>query len=104
MSGGRSSSSNASNQTDKRIAQESGAAISGDGSSITINSVDGGIVARALDSVDASNATAGEGFTQLLGAAKELFNKGESLIGTTQKNVVDAYAQEIGRAPCRERV
>lgn len=52
----------------------------------TINIMDGGIVSRALDSIDRTNAAAGVGWQSLLDA-------GESLIGQTQKHVADAYAQ-----------
>lgn len=51
----------------------------------TVNITDGGIVARALQTVDLSNATQNDGFSKLLAA-------GESLIGQTQKHVADAYA------------
>lgn len=108
--GGSSASTNNSEQADNRIANESGAAISGDGSSITINSTDGGIVSRALDSIDVANATAGMGFTKLLdttssvvnaqnsgfnsllSAADKLFSKGESLITSTQQGLANAYS------------
>lgn len=93
--GGASSSDNTTNNVDKRLAVDSGAGITGDNSSIVIQatSTDAGIVSRALDSIDSNNATNAEGFNQLLSAADRLFNRGESLIGTTQKTVADAYAQ-----------
>lgn len=76
--GGGSKSATAS--TDARVtAGEIG--ISGSGNIVT----DGGAVARALDTVDLSNALGWEGFQALL-------DKGESLIGQTQKSVADAYA------------
>ncbi len=76
--GGSSKSSTASN--DNRVtAGEIG--ISGSGNIVT----DGGLVSRALDTVDLSNALGWEGFQALL-------DKGESLIGQTQKSVADAYA------------
>lgn len=90
--GGSSRSENTTSNIDKRLAVGDGAAgISGDNSSIVINSTDGAIVSRALDSVDSANAVAGDGFTQLLSAADKLFAKGESLIKTTQDSVSDAY-------------
>jgi hypothetical protein len=60
---------------------------------VTINNTttDANIVSRALQTVDLSNATNAEGFTQLLESAGNLFNRGESLIGQTQKSVADAY-------------
>lgn len=94
--GGSSSSSNSTSNRDQRLAVgDGGAGVSGDNSSIGITttnySTDGAIVGRALDSVDSANATAGQGFTQLLASADKLFARGESLIGTTQKSVQDAY-------------
>jgi hypothetical protein len=93
--GGASSSDNTTNNVDKRLAVDSGAGITGDNSSIVIQatSTDAGIVSRALDSIDSNNATNSEGFNQLLSAADRLFNRGENLIGTTQKTVADAQAQ-----------
>lgn len=91
--GGSSKSSNDTTNIDRRVAVDSGAGISGDNSSITINSVDGGIVARALDSVDLAGANNNTGFRALLDASRDLFNRGESLIGQTQKAVADAYGQ-----------
>jgi hypothetical protein len=91
--GGSSSSSNQTTtvNTDKRLAVgDGGAGISGDNSSIVIT--DGGIVSRALDTVDIANATNGDSFQKLLDASKDLFDRGEGLIGQTQKSVADAYA------------
>ncbi len=90
--GGSSSSTADTTNIDKRLAVgDGGAGISGDNSSIVINSTDGAIVTRALDSVDSANAVAGDGFSALLQAADKLFAKGESLIKTTQDSVSDAY-------------
>lgn len=115
--GGKSSSSSSTTNTDKRQAVQGGAAISGDGSSISIvsNTTDAGLVSRALDSVDKASATNAQGFaqlldasgdnyarlvgaqssgvSQLLGTAERLFNQGQALIGQTQKSVADAYSQ-----------
>lgn len=77
--GGSSKSSTASN--DNRVTAGT-IGISGSGNVVT----DGGIVSRALDTVDLTNALGFEGFQKLLDA-------GESLIGQTQKGVADAYAQ-----------
>lgn len=114
--GGKSSSSSASNtyNTDKRNAVQDGIGVSGDGSSVAVSITDGGIVSRALDSIDLNNANQAEGFTQLLDASGELlgtitnsqasgfdklvsvagdlFTQGQNLIGTTQKAVADAYS------------
>jgi hypothetical protein len=88
--GGSSSSSSAqtTNNTDKRLVTGEGSVgISSENSEISVNveSIDGALVARALDSIDKNNAILGEGLDQL-------FTKGEGLIGTTQKAVADAYS------------
>lgn len=70
--GGSSSSSQTTNNSDKRISIRDGTAVSGDGS--TVNITDGGIVSRALDTVDVANATNAEGFDKLLAASQNLFN------------------------------
>lgn len=80
-----STSKNETNNYDNRTAVQGGLGIAGS-SGNTINVTDGGIVDRALDSVDMANAAAADGWTKLL-------NAGESLIGQTQKHVADAYAQ-----------
>lgn len=104
----RSSKSSSSNQTtynDQRQALSGGAiGVSGDGSSVVVNSttntIDGGAIAsafgfadRTLATIDKQNAIHGEGFTALLGAANDLWERGENLIGQTQKHVADAYSQ-----------
>ena len=76
--GGSSKSSTAA--SDNRVTAGT-IGISGSGNVVT----DGGLVSRALDTVDLANALGFEGFQALL-------DKGESLIGQTQKSVADAYA------------
>ena len=76
--GGSSKSSTAT--SDNRVTAGT-IGISGSGNVVT----DGGLVSRALDTVDLANALGFEGFQALL-------DKGESLIGQTQKSVADAYA------------
>lgn len=121
-----SSSSQTTNNLDRRIAVQDGIGISGDGNALELisntNVLDGGAIAnaftfakgafdfskatsadafkltgqtvsRALDSIDTSNATLGEGYESLLSAADKLFNRGESLIGKTQQAVADAYVR-----------
>jgi hypothetical protein len=105
-----SSSSNTTNNYDKRVAVQDGFGLSGDANVVemttttTNNILDGGAienafdfstntVERALDSIDSSNATLGDGYGALIEAADNLFNRGENLIGQTQKAVADAYGQ-----------
>lgn len=84
--GGSSSSSNATttNTTDKRMVVDQGIGISSDSSTVTVNALDGDIVKKALDTVAASDATAGAGFTQLLGLADKLFTGAGAMIDKTQ--------------------
>lgn len=113
--GGGSSSSSAqtTNNQDNRTAVQDGIGLSASNNNAigittnnttTVNTLDAGAiksafdfsgdtVERALDTVDMSNATLGDGFDALLSAAERLFDKGDGLIGQTQKAVADAYAQ-----------
>lgn len=105
-----SSSSNTTNNYDKRVVTQDGFGLSGDNNAVeltttnTTNILDGGVienafdfstktVGRALDSVEASNATLGDGYSALIEAADNLFDRGQSLIGQTQQAVADAYGQ-----------
>jgi hypothetical protein len=95
--GGGSSSSasaNTTNNIDRRQAVgNGGAGVSGDHSNLTINTLDGGVIDRAFDTVDLNNATMGEGLGKLLDTATKMFNTSEGLIGQTQAAVADAYGQ-----------
>lgn len=89
--GGGGSSSSSSNSTttqntDKRIAVESGIGISSDSSSITVNALDGDIVKQALDVVGTADAANGEGFTKLLTLADKLFTAGGTILETSAAN------------------
>lgn len=86
----KSSSSNTTNNLDNRVAVSSGVGLSSSNGN-TINLTDGGIVSRALDSVDMSSANLGAGYQSLIDAADSLFQRGESMIGQTQQHVADAY-------------
>lgn len=95
--GGSSSSASSSSQTtnnvDKRLVVDSGVGVTADNSTVnlSVQTTDAEIVSRALDTVDMNNATNQEGFSKLLDAADTLFQRGENLIGQTQKSVADAY-------------
>lgn len=85
--GGSKSSSKSSSTTtnvDKRIAVETGIGISSDGSTINVQALDGEIVKQALETVQTADATAGEGFSQLLTLADKLFTAGGEIITKTQ--------------------
>jgi len=88
------------NNYDQRVAVQDGIGFSGSSNNAlnisttttTNNNItDGGIVSRALDSIDINNATNAQGFQSLLGAAESLWQRGEKLIGQTQQSVADAY-------------
>lgn len=91
--GSSSSTSSKTEQIDRRIVNESGVANSGDSNSVVINSLDGGIVTKAFDTVQISDALSNESFNNLLKVAQGLFTGGERLIGQTQTAVADAYSQ-----------
>lgn len=90
-SGSQSSSSSATTtstttqNTDKRIAIESGIGISSDSSTVHVEALDAGIVSKALDTVSAADATAGEGFNRLLNLADKLFTGAGQVVATTQE-------------------
>lgn len=101
--GGGSSSASASTtyNTDKRIAVgDGGIGLSADNSqvSLSILETDGGAVDRALQTVDLSNAIAGEGYSKLIDASRDLFTQSQGLIGQTQKSVADAWGQAQSEA------
>lgn len=131
--GGDSESSQATSNTDKRIAVSQGIGISGDGNSVRLNSTtnnntfstnvstdhgavrgaldlatdvtsralsaNGDTTSRALDSVDTSNHLVADGFSKLIDASTEVFNRGQQQIGQTQQMVGDAWrsAQTDGK-------
>ena len=90
--GSSSASTQETNNFDQRNAVQDGIALSGSsGNAVTLNVTDGGIVTKALDSINLNNATNAEGFESLLSAAESLWQRGEKLIGQTQQSVADAY-------------
>lgn len=93
LRGGDSSSSSSSQQSttvnniDRRqVIGEGGMGLASDGANVTINNqtVDAGIVERALDTVKAADATNGEGFTKLLSLADKLFTGAGNMVEKTQ--------------------
>lgn len=81
-----SSSSTSSNTTnvDRRLVNESGIGISSDSSTINVQSLDGKIVEKALDTVQVADAANSQGFTTLLGLADKLFTGAGQTLQTTQ--------------------
>lgn len=89
--GGSTSASTTTNNADKRnTVGTGGAGVSGDNNITTVT--DGGMVSRALDTVDINNAMLGGGLEMLLDNATKMFNTSQGLIGQTQKSVADAYS------------
>lgn len=108
-----SSSSNATSttNTDRRIVNESGIvttsdlSVKGNQNVVTVNSLDEGIVNKALDTVQINDALGAQGFNNLLSAADKLFTQGQNLIGQTQTAVADAYktAQDSAKSTIDNR-
>lgn len=79
-SSSQSSSTNTTN-TDKRLVVDGGSlGISSDSSTVNVTTLDAGIVNKALDTVAAADATAGDGFEKLLGLTEKLFDAGGKLL------------------------
>lgn len=92
--GSRSSSAQTTTNQDNRVAVQDGIGMANSSGNV-ITVTDGGIVARALDSVDLQNAIGADGFSRLLDAAESLFNRGEAMIGQTQQFAAEAYSRAI---------
>ncbi len=93
----KSSTSSTTYNQDTRIALESGTATStasgGKNNVVTINTLDGGIVQKALDTVQLNDALGADGFSKLLTAAEKLLEQGGGIIGQTQAAIADAYSK-----------
>lgn len=98
MSGSKSSSSSSSNTTnttniDRRQVMSDGAiGVTSDSSTINIESMDAGVVNKALDVVASNDTIAGQGFTQLLILADKMFNAG----GTILQKTADTTMAQVG--------
>lgn len=95
--GGSSSSSSSSTtlNTDKRITQQSGVALTVDGSTVNVTnqSVDKDIVNAALDSVNTGSVLANDSFVRMLGLADKLFTgAGQALQNTQQTTLAQVGA------------
>lgn len=93
--GGSSESTNqtTTTNTDKRLVVDSGIGISSDSSSVTVNALDAGIVEKALDTVQVSDATNGQGFGQLVTLADKLFTGAGTLVAATQQTALEQMTQ-----------
>jgi len=92
LSGGSNDKSQKSSSTtnttttniDRRQVMSDGAiGITSDSSTVNVQQMDAGIVKSALDVVAGADATAGQGFTQLLTLADRLFTAGGSMLDKT---------------------
>lgn len=95
MGGGGGSSSSSSNTTttnttDKRMVVDTGVGVSTENSTVNVTTLDAGIVNKALDTVAAADATAGEGFGKLLTLADKLFDAGSTLVSNTSETAMQA--------------
>ena len=94
--GGKSESTNqtTTTNTDKRLVVNDGIGISSDSSSLTLNqtSVDKDIVNKALETVQFADATAGEGFNQLISLSDKLFTGAGNLVAATQQTALETMA------------
>lgn len=105
--GGSSSSSSqstTSTNTDKRLVVSSGVGVTGDNTSVTVNTLDAGIVDKALQTVANSNAIQGGNFDKLLVAATHLIDGGVNAVATgvsqvaaSQQALVAAQTDQTGK-------
>lgn len=85
------SSSTTTTNTDKRLVVDGGSlGISSDSSTVNVQTLDAGIVNKALETVAAADATAGEGFDKLLQLTESLFDAGGKLL---ENNATTTLAQ-----------
>jgi len=96
--GDSSSSSSSQQQTtvnniDRRqVIGEGAIGLASDGASVTINTVDTGIVNKALDTVANSDAVNGAGFEKLLSLADKLFTGGGQILDKTAETTMAQVA------------
>jgi hypothetical protein len=99
---GQSGSTSQANQTtkteniDKRLVNESGIALSAEGSTISINnkmeSIDAEIAKAAFDFASGADAVSGEGFNKLLSLADKVITGGAELVTKSQDMSLSAMA------------
>jgi hypothetical protein len=95
--GSESSSTTTTNTTDKRMVVDTGIGISSESSNVNVTTLDAGIVNKALDTVQVSDATNKTGFTGLLELADKLFTQGGALLESTQQTTM-AQIESINAA------
>lgn len=90
--GSSSSSSSTSNQTtnqiDRRqVVDSNSVGVSSDTSTVTVNVLDQGAVAKALELVGASDLETGKSVSSVLGFAKDVFTSGLTVLDKASKHV-----------------
>lgn len=93
----KSSSTTTTQTTDKRMVVDTGIGISSESSNVNVTTLDAGIVNKALDTVQVSDATNKAGFTGLLELADKLFTQGGALLESTQQTTL-AQIESINAA------
>lgn len=88
--GGSSSSAATTNNVDKRLVTGQGMGISADNS--TVNVLDGGAIAQAIDLVKTTDANAGKNYAQTLGLAKDFFTQSVAALDKSAAMVKDSGA------------
>lgn len=93
--GGSNSNSNTSTSTtntDKRLVVSSGVGVSSDSSTVTVNTLDSGIVTQALQTVAGADANAGQNLNGVLALAGKLFDGGFKALADSQAMTAQAYS------------
>lgn len=94
FSSNKAIANNETNNLDLRVVADAGS-IGLSGSNSTFNVLDGGVIAKAMDTMKMVNDSAGEGYSKLLDVTKSMFDKNteqaSAMAGTVEKNVLDAY-------------
>lgn len=106
FSSSNSASSATYNYDQRVVADGGGIGLSGNSSTFNVNVLDGGVVNKAIDSLNTNfklvNDGAGEGYASLLGLTERLFDKSaaqqSSMASLVNKSVLDAYGQASGDA------
>lgn len=78
-----STTTNTTNIDRRQVIADGGYGIASDNATVQIESVDGVILNKALDVISASDATAGQGFNQLLSLTEKLFAAGGQILDKT---------------------
>lgn len=83
-SSSNSYSTNTTIATDKRMVIDNGLGVTSDSSTVNVTTLDAGLVGKALETVSAADAVAGDGFARLLGLADKLFSSAGQSLDTVQ--------------------